>query len=79
MKTSRAPDTYPGVVSGKVMSQNFRKPRDPTLSAASSSEGEILPMASTRLNVMSGNRCSVSTSSTPWMPYMKLTGLVNPR
>ena len=79
MKTRSAPETYPGVVRGKVMSQNLRSPLDPTLSAASSREGEIFPMASTMLRVMSGKRCRVSTSRTPWIPYMKLMGFVNPR
>ena len=79
MKTSNAPETYPGVVSGKVMSQNLRSPRDPTLSAASSNDGEIFPIASTMESVISGKRCSVSTRRTPWRPYMKLIGCVKPK
>jgi len=59
---------YPGVVSGRVMVQVFRQARAPTLSAASSSEGSTLPSASTTFRVIIGNRCRVSTRSTPWIP-----------
>ena len=30
------------------------------------------------LSVMNGNRCKVSTSSTPCIPYMKLIGVCSP-
>ena len=76
MKTRSAPATYPGVVSGKVTVQSVRQRRAPTLDAASSSEGSILPRASTTLSVIIGKRCSVSTSTTPWMPYRKLIGRI---
>ena len=39
MKTSSAPATYPGVVSGSVIVRSLVQPRAPTLSAASSSDG----------------------------------------
>ena len=55
-------------VSGSVTVQNFRHPRAPTLSAASSSAGSILPRASTTLRVIMGKRWRVSTSTTPWIP-----------
>ena len=46
-------------------------------SAASSSVGSTLDSASSTLSVIIGNRCTVSTSSTPCMPYMKLIGCLH--
>jgi hypothetical protein len=65
MNTMMPPAKKPGMMSGRVIFQNFRIPVQPRFSAASSMAGSTLASAATRLRYRIGYRCSAFITTPP--------------